>query len=617
MTGSSTFLRRSALAALLSMGVVALQPAQAASVWIDAQNEAVRPIAAAEVITDRLIVKYRSGANADSARAQMAVRVAGNRQGVEVALHRHTASGARVMRLNRVLRGTELEAMARSLRDGDSGIEYAEPDVLLKAAWTPNDPQWVQQWHLGTEGAGIRVATAWDKAQGSGVTVAVVDSGVRPHADLAAQLLPGYDFVTDLKMAGDGNGRDADATDPGDFTAAGQCGSGVAAESSSWHGTHVAGIVGARTGNQVGVAGVAPLIRVLPVRALGRCGGYTSDIADAIIWAVGGSVPGAPINANPARVINLSLGGPGTCALTTQNAIQTARSKGAVVVVAAGNSRVDATGTQPANCSGVITVAATNKAGGRASYSNFGTKVTLAAPGGDSDGQILSTYNTGSTTPGTDSYAGLSGTSMAAPVVSGVVALMLSANKALTPDQVASLLKSSSRAFPAPCSGCGAGLVDATAAVAAAFGQSAAPAPASTPTPAPAPAPTPAPAPAPAPTTGTVTEKESNNTVATAQVLPDGTKLVNGSLSTTSDVDHFRFTVPAGKTVAFKLTAGSRSGFGLGLYLSSGQLLSQVSAVVGQVSTLSVRNAGAAPLAIVVSVRRTAGEAGAYTLALQ
>jgi serine protease len=192
------------------------------------------------------------------------------------------------------------------------------------------------------------------------------------------------------------------------------------------------------------------------------------------VWASGGSVSGVPVNANVARVINLSLGGPGSCGATTQNAINSARSRGTVVVVAAGNENQNASNSSPANCSGVITVASVNRSGGRAYYSNYGAVVDLAAPGGDirtsgSNG-VLSTLNSGSTTPGSDTYEFYQGTSMAAPHVAGVVALMLSRNAALSPDDVESRLKGSTRSFPAKCNQCGTGIVDALAAVNAASG---------------------------------------------------------------------------------------------------------------------------------------------------
>jgi subtilisin family serine protease len=235
----------------------------------------------------------------------------------------------------------------------------------------------------------------------------------------------------------------------------------------------VAGTIAAVTNNANGVAGVAYGAKVQPVRALGRCGGYTSDIADGIIWASGGTVTGLPVNSTPARVINLSLGGSGACDDTTRAAVDGARGRGAVVVVAAGNSNVDVSNSSPANCQGVIAVAAVDRSGGKAYYSNFGLGITLAAPGGDmrSSGTngVLSTWNLGTTTPGADAYAFSSGTSMATPHVSAVAALMFSANPGLKPGQVKQLLKSSARAFPATCSQCGAGIVDAGAAVSSAL----------------------------------------------------------------------------------------------------------------------------------------------------
>jgi serine protease len=299
----------------------------------------------------------------------------------------------------------------------------------------------------------------------------VIDTGYRPHADLSGQILQGFDFISTTTIANDGGGRDTDASDPGDWTPAGSCGAGVPStdQSSSWHGTHVSGTIAAKASNGLGIAGIAYNAKIVPARVLGRCGGYTSDIADAMVWASGGTVTGVPANANKARVLNLSLGGSGACDTTTQNAINSARSRGAVVIVAAGNSNTNAINASPANCSGVITVAATNRSGGKASYSNYGTNVTIAAPGGDNGAGILSTLNSGTTTPVADNYAWYMGTSMATPHVAGVVALMLSANPNLTPDDVAAKLKSTARAFPAACSGCGAGIVNAAAAVNAAL----------------------------------------------------------------------------------------------------------------------------------------------------
>jgi len=259
--------------------------------------------------------------------------------------------------------------------------------------------------------------------------------------------------------------------------AVGACGGGqpTRAQDSSWHGTHVAGTVAAVSNNNNGVAGVAFKAKVVPVRVLGKCGGYTSDIADGIIWASGGTVAGVPTNANPAKVINMSLGGSGACDSTTQAAINSARSRGTVVVIAAGNDNSNANNFNPGNCAGVVNVASTNRSGGRAYYSNFGTSVDVAAPGGaqnsanDSNG-VLSTYNTGTTTPGSDSYGYSQGTSMAAPHVAGVAALILQKKPTATPDEVESILKTTTRTFPATCTNCGTGIVDAAAAVTKAEG---------------------------------------------------------------------------------------------------------------------------------------------------
>jgi serine protease len=432
------------------------------------------------VQTDRLIVKYKDDSDTsktgvaargiDRARQALLDR-AGQTYGATLRALRATANGANVMQLNRTMSLDEARQLAAELKSRDASVEYAEPDRIMVPLATPTDPSYTQQWDLYEATGGINAPAAWDKSTGAGINVAVIDTGYRPHADLSGQILPGYDFISTSTIANDGGGRDTDASDPGDWTPAGSCGTGIPAadENSSWHGTHVSGTIAAKTNNGLGVAGIAYNAKIVPARALGRCGGYTSDIADAIVWASGGTVTGVPANANKARVLNLSLGGSGACDTTTQNAINSARSRGAVVVVAAGNGNTNASNTNPANCSGVITVAATNRAGGKASYSNYGTNVTIAAPGGDNGAGILSTLNSGTTTPASDNYAWYMGTSMATPHVAGVVALMLSANPNLTPDDVAAKLKSTARAFPAPCSGCGAGIVNAAAAVNAAL----------------------------------------------------------------------------------------------------------------------------------------------------
>ena len=298
--------------------------------------------------------------------------------------------------------------------------------------------------------------------------VAVLDTGITNHSDLNANILPGYDFIIDTSVSNDGDGRDSDPGDPGDWVAANQCGGIHAAQNSSWHGTHVAGTVAAVTNNGKGVAGVAYGAKVVPVRVLGTCGGYDSDIADAITWASGGTVSGVPANANPAEVINLSLGGSGACGTTTQNAINGAVGRGTTLVIAAGNGNTNVSNASPANCANVVAVGSATSTGARSSFSNYGAGVDIAAPGST----IMSTLNSGATTPGSETYANYSGTSMATPHVAGVVALIQAVSATpKTPAQVEALLKSSARAFPStPSQPIGAGIADARAAVDAAGG---------------------------------------------------------------------------------------------------------------------------------------------------
>ncbi|ALU45662.1 S8 family peptidase [Pseudoalteromonas rubra] len=382
-------------------------------------------------------------------------------------------SNHHVMRVNKTLTAAEAQSLMREIAS-TGNIEYIEIDQMLLPFATPNDPRYSDQWHYFESAGGINAPAAWDKSTGNGVVVAVLDTGYRPHTDLNPNILQGYDMISNLSVANDGGGRDSDARDPGDAVSANECGYTHSARSSSWHGTHVAGTVAAVSNNGEGVAGVAYDAKVVPVRVLGKCGGLTSDIADGIIWASGGSVSGVPVNANPADVINMSLGGQGACSSTTQSAINTARANGATIVIAAGNSNANSANFNPGNCSGIINVASVSRNGGRAYYSNYGSNIDVAAPGGaqsfanDPEG-ILSTYNTGSNTPSSDSYAYSQGTSMAAPHVAGVAALIKQAKPSASPDEVESILKSTTRSFPATCSSCGTGIIDASAAVDAAL----------------------------------------------------------------------------------------------------------------------------------------------------
>jgi serine protease len=416
--------------------------------------------------TDRFIVKFKDGSleQRDAVARRRLVEAAGIGQGLHLGKTRRLAVGADLVVVDRKLDARAAQAFMRKLRN-DARVEYVQVDKRMHALFTPNDTLYPQQWHYSDATAGIGAPAAWDVATGSGVVVAVVDTGITDHADLAANLVAGYDFVSDTASANDGDGRDADPHDPGDWVAADECGTGSVAQDSSWHGTHVAGTVAAVTNNAMGVAGVAFNAKVQPLRALGKCGGFTSDIADAIVWAAGGTVAGVPANATPAEVINLSLGGYGACDPATQSAIDLAVANGTAVVVAAGNDASDVALFNPASCNNVVAVAATNNAGGRTGYSNFGDAVDLAAPGGNGAFPVLSTLNAGKTTPvAGEYYAGYQGTSMAAPHVSGVAALMQS-HAVHTPALVEAILKYSARPFPASCVGCGTGLLTAPSAL--------------------------------------------------------------------------------------------------------------------------------------------------------
>jgi serine protease len=432
------------------------------------------PFASADRATpggyDQLIVRFKDGTpeHGNAARRQQRLDAAGHAQGLHLGQLRRLAVGADVVRSDRKLGPAEIQALIAQLR-ADPRVAYAEVDARVYPAATPDDPQYANQWHYFEPTGGIDLPAAWDVTDGSGEVVAVIDTGVTAHTDLAANLVAGYDFIADLPTANDGDGRDADPSDPGDWFTVNECGGGRE-RASTWHGTHVAGTIAAVTNNATGVAGVAYGAKVQPVRVLGKCGGWSSDIDDAIIWASGGSVAGVADNPTPAKVINLSLGGSGSCLASTQAAIDVAVARGTTVVVAAGNDGGNAAYFQPASCSNIITVAATGRSGARAAYSNYGAMVDIAAPGGELSSSVLSTLNAGTTVPGAESYAGYQGTSMAAPHVAGVAALARAASgDTLTPDQIKTLLEVTARTLPVACGqGCGAGLLDAGAAVLAA-----------------------------------------------------------------------------------------------------------------------------------------------------
>ncbi|MEU3085073.1 S8 family peptidase [Streptomyces massasporeus] len=471
---------------LISVAAVsaALLTAVPASVAV-AQEAAPRPAAvpaaqteaAPGIQAERLIVGYKSGATeATSNKAAAAdAESKAEKTGEDVDFQRRLGTGAALVELGtHPTRASVADVVAQY--KADPQVAYVVPDRLNKpTAVTPNDTEYSKQWDLFESTAGMNVPGAWDTTTGSGVTVAVIDTGYVAHSDLAANIVGGYDFISDTAVSVDGNGRDSNPADPGDWYNDNECGQGIPASTSSWHGTHVAGTIAAATNNGKGVAGIAHGAKISPVRVLGKCGGYDSDIIDAITWASGGTVSGVPANTNVAKVINMSLGGGGACSSATQSAINGAVNRGTSVVVAAGNENQNVSNASPANCNNVIAVAATNRAGSRASYSNYGSLVDIAAPGGETRTStangILSTLNSGTKTPSSENYAYYQGTSMATPHVAGLAALMKSANSALTPAQIESAIKANARALPGTCSGgCGAGLADAARTVQAVKG---------------------------------------------------------------------------------------------------------------------------------------------------
>ena len=363
-------------------------------------------------------------------------------------------------------------------------IEQVTEDLRTSRDLTPNDAAFPTQWNMQsvyTYGGAANLPAAWTMTTGSASTVvAVIDTGITAHPEFQSRILPGYDFISDPVNANDGNGRDSDASDPGDWTAKHECGYGEPAYTSSWHGTHVTGIIAAAGNNWSGMAGVNWRTRILPVRVLGKCGGSVSDIIDGMLWAVGLEVPGVPTNPNPAQVLNLSLGGwsPSGCTSAYEEALNRVRATGALVVAAAGNDDNESAYVVPAACEGVMTVGAIDHDGYRASYSNYSVvnAVSVSAPGGDisyygTDGSgIYSTVNSGTKGPVASSYAYYQGTSMAAPHVSGIAALALAQDPQISPELLYYSIYLSSHDFPRDsiCSSyaetyllCGAGIADA------------------------------------------------------------------------------------------------------------------------------------------------------------
>jgi len=454
-----------------------------------------RPAAQTQSAAQRVIAKLRP-ATAQNLQAQAVTTVQSRAQGLTARVglslvDSHVISDRMlVMQVEPAAAGESVAQTVARLR-ADPDVEYAEPDQRRYVHAVPNDTLYARtdashpgQWYMQNPAtisapSAINAEAAWNVAQGdAGFVIADIDTGVRyDHPDLQGRLLPGYCFISDSFVNNGGTClgstvSNAEASDPGDWVTTPdlskpECSGVSATENSSWHGTRTAGILGAATNNSAGIAGTTWQGHILPIRALGKCGGQDSDILQAMLWAAGIAVSGAPANPTPAKIINMSLGGSGSCPAFYQDAINQITAKGVLVVVSAGNENgaVDA----PANCAGVAGVAGLRHTGTKVGYSSFGAEVAISAPAGNCVNSTLSTAtpcvypitsttNPGTTTPSTtytssNAYTNQVsdpnlGTSFSAPLVSGIAALMVSVNRNLNSCQLISRLKEGSVAFP-------------------------------------------------------------------------------------------------------------------------------------------------------------------------
>jgi serine protease len=434
-----------------------------------------------------VIVKFRSashsahGAQVRPARDRIAALTA--RTGLTLPAARSITDLLHVIHVQAAVTGEPIAATVERLR-ADPEVEYAELDQRrYPHATTPNDALFSEQWYLqqssATTPSAVDAVTAWDTTTGgigttgtTGIVIADLDTGVRfEHPDLqwagsGGRLLPGYTFISDTFVANDGDARDADASDPGDWVTQAdsrqpECASLPTGSTfpipSSWHGTRVSGLLGALSNNGTGIAGMTWSAWLLPVRVLGKCGGLDSDIVTGMLWAAGIPVSGVPNNPYPARIENMSLGGTGVCPQLYADVIGQLTAKGVLVVASAGNEGgpVDA----PANCAGVAGVAGLRHAGTKVGYSSLGPQIALSAPAGNCPTgspctyPITTTFSQGTTTPGTSGYTDQVsnpnlGTSFSAPLVSGIAGLMLAVNGNLTSAQLIARLKEGSQPFP-------------------------------------------------------------------------------------------------------------------------------------------------------------------------
>lgn len=442
-------------AVMPASGVIEQQPAQAAGIILK-----MRHINAPAVIAN-------AGGHAPLTTqivAEMKVIAA-----ADLSYKRPASLGTHVLNFDAPKDFNEARAIAEQLQLMDE-VEYAIPNLILKPMLTPNDPSFGTQWSLDGAIGDANLPAAWDITTGSNsVVVAVLDTGYTNHADLDGNdyATDGYDFISDTTAAGDGGGRDSDARDEGDYCTTN---SSTSDDTSSWHGTAVTSVIRAATNNATFMAGVAWQARILQVRMLGRCGGTTDDLIDAMRWSAGLSVSGVTDNATPAKVINMSLGALALeCPTLLQEAANEIHATGTVMIAAAGNENIPAQYSTPANCNHVMSIAAHTQTGNRASFSNYGA-VDLSAPGVD---MLVASYDSTTTYaagPGagdttSDTY---NGTSFAAPMVAGVAALMFARDASINNYYVEQVLRESARDFPSgsSCAGvCGYGMLDAAAAV--------------------------------------------------------------------------------------------------------------------------------------------------------
>ena len=456
-----------------------------ATLAVSAESNPVLKQPSADPEARRLIVKMKSvsssalqyktaqSAQSVSVSAKSAIQSLATRVQVKVVQSRAITSEMQVMQWEPQVPGESNEAVLERLR-ADPDVEYAEPDHRRYPQAMPNDPLFSGQWFFqNAQPAATDAVTAWDTTTGSnGVVIAVLDTGIRyGHTDLRDttnnlnRLLPGYDFISadganSFITAGDGDGPDADPSDPGDFVTASDASASpfsCTASNSSWHGTRVSGMIGALSNNSSGVAGMNWSGWILPVRVLGRCGGYDSDILTAMMWAAGIHVDGVPDNKYPAKIENLSLGSTGQCVASYQSAINQITARGVLVVVSAGNEGGPV--GAPANCTGAMAIAGIRHAGTKVGFSSLGTQVALSAPGGNcvnTSGACLfsldTTSNAGTTTPTTSNFTDMTnsnlGTSFSAPIVSGIAGLMLAVNGNLRSTQLISRMREGATPFP-------------------------------------------------------------------------------------------------------------------------------------------------------------------------